>query len=359
MIVCYQTHGDARNGFLDLDAGVHQGQRAGADGCHRRRAVGFQNVRNHADGVGDVFGNHVLEGAHGKVAVAYLASAHTARCLGVVGRERREVVVKQEPLVAAECGFVHKLFVELGAERHRRERLRFAAGEDCRSVRPGQIADLAPYRADLIHLAAVEAHLLIEHAAADGFLFDVVIVAVDQRCRDIFGCGGLFGIVGCHEFGLDGVEHFGALGLAGAAHACHFVGFGIALLLDFGAELFVVDLVAVNSFFGLANSLCQLHLSLAVFLDFGVCKLQCFKHIGFRHFFHFALHHADVLVGSAHHDVEVGTLELGRARVDLELTVDAAHTHFRNGAVERDVRNSQSSRCGKAGKRIGHHFVIV
>ena len=34
-----QSHGDTRDGFLDLHAGIHQGEGSGADGGHRRGAV--------------------------------------------------------------------------------------------------------------------------------------------------------------------------------------------------------------------------------------------------------------------------------------------------------------------------------
>ena len=72
-----QTHGDARHGFLDLHAGVHQRQGSGADRRHRRRAVRLKDVRHDAHGVGVLVAqrDHRLQGAPCQVAVADLAAA--------------------------------------------------------------------------------------------------------------------------------------------------------------------------------------------------------------------------------------------------------------------------------------------
>lgn len=39
-----ETHGNTRDGLLDGHTGIHQGQRTGANGCHRRRTVRLQNL---------------------------------------------------------------------------------------------------------------------------------------------------------------------------------------------------------------------------------------------------------------------------------------------------------------------------
>ena len=51
-----QSHGDSRYRTLDLNAGIHQGERGSADRRHRGRAIGFENLRNDPDGIGKRFG---------------------------------------------------------------------------------------------------------------------------------------------------------------------------------------------------------------------------------------------------------------------------------------------------------------
>ena len=49
-----EPHRDSRDGFLDAHARVQQAQRAAADGCHGGGAVGFEDLRDDADRIGEV-----------------------------------------------------------------------------------------------------------------------------------------------------------------------------------------------------------------------------------------------------------------------------------------------------------------
>ena len=98
----------------------------------RARAVGFQNVADHAHGVGELVlaGDQRGQRALGQGAVADFAAAGAAHEADFADAERREVVVQHEALAGlARLQQFDALLVVLGAERDRHQRLRFAAGE--------------------------------------------------------------------------------------------------------------------------------------------------------------------------------------------------------------------------------------
>ena len=136
----------------------------------------------------------------------------------------------------------------------------------------------------------------------------------------------------------------------------------VALLIAFGfhllAEGFVVHFVAVFALHVLAEFLREFFLETAHGLDGFVGSLEGFEECAFGHFVHFAFHHHDVLFGGAHHEIHVGVLELFESGVDHEITVDARHAYFGDGAVEGDVRASQGSRSGETGEGVGHVYTV-
>lgn len=81
-----------------LDAGVHQGQTAAADGGHRRRAVGFQDFGRQPNGERAIVGHHGPQSLLGQGAVSELSSAG-AEAARLVGGVRRELVVKKKVLL--------------------------------------------------------------------------------------------------------------------------------------------------------------------------------------------------------------------------------------------------------------------
>ena len=57
----HQAHGNSGNRSAQRHAGIHQAERTAADRCHRRGAVGLQNVTDDAHGIGKV----IFAGQHG------------------------------------------------------------------------------------------------------------------------------------------------------------------------------------------------------------------------------------------------------------------------------------------------------
>ncbi len=345
-----KTHGDTCHRLLHLHAGVEERQGACTHGGHRRGAVRLKDVRHDAAHIGEIVGEHALQGAVGQIAVAYLAAAYAAGGACLAGREGGEVVVEQEALAALVDHVVDNLLVELGAEGHGGEGLGLAAGKHCRSVRAGDIVHLSPDGAYLVGLAAVETHTLVEHAAAHGFFLHVVVVALHQRG---FLVALLFG-ERCDIVFADGVKRLCAPVLVGRAGLGNGICAVVALLAHVGAEGFVVDFVAVLALHGRAYLFGELHLGLALHADGVVGGAEGGQEVGFRHFVHLALHHHDVVVGCAYHELHVGAFKLLEGGVDNKLAIDAGHSHLGDGAVEGYVAHGEGGRGGKAGECVGH-----
>ncbi len=127
-----QSHGDTADRLADLHTGIHQRQTAGANRGHGRRTVRFQNIGNDTDriGIGLARGQYLLEGAHGQVPVTDLATTRTAYRLHLARGERRKIIVQQEVVLAFDDGSVDRLFIQLGTERDRAQRLGLATGKN-------------------------------------------------------------------------------------------------------------------------------------------------------------------------------------------------------------------------------------
>ena len=178
---------DAGHRADQRNAGIHEGQRAAANGGHRGGAVGFHDLAGDADGVGIVVERkHRLDGALGERAVADFAAAGAADAAGFADGEVREVVVQDEFLLVLAAGVgVEFLRVVAGAEGGEGDGLGFAAGEERRAVGARQDADFAGDRADDVEAAAVEALAVVQDQAADGFLLDVVEGVLDDEVGDL------------------------------------------------------------------------------------------------------------------------------------------------------------------------------
>ena len=105
--------------------------------------------------------------------MADFAAAGAAHELHFADRERREVVVQHEPAVHLALDRFDLLLVVRRAERHRDERLRFAARKHRRAVDARQHADFGPDRPNLVELAAVEPHALLEDFVAQDFFLEL------------------------------------------------------------------------------------------------------------------------------------------------------------------------------------------
>ena len=286
----------------------------------------------------------------GQVAVADFATAYTALCLGFACAEGGEVIVKQETLAALVEHVVQDFFVKLGAQRHCRQRLGLAAGEDSRSVRAGNVVHLAPYGTDFGSLAAVETHALVKNAAAHGLFFDIVVVTLYKRGLFVALFLGKAGDV----FLADGVERVLTPVLVGASGLGDGIGLVVALVVYVLAQVLVVYFVAVFAL-GLGLGLLgQFHLGHALLLDGLVGRFQSLEQCSLRDFVHFALYHHDIVVGGAYHEFEVCFFEFLKGGVDDKFAVDTGNAHLADRSVERYVADGDCCRGRQSGQRVGH-----
>src|SRR5213592_1369505 len=164
-----EPHGHAGDRRLDGHATVHERERAAAQGGHGGGAVRLEDLRDDADGVGELLlaREDRRERALGERPVADLAPPGAAQELDLARAEGREVVVQHELLVRLADERIDLLLVGGGTERRDHERLRLAAREEGRAVRARQDLDLAGDGAHLGEPAAVEAALLLHDRLAD------------------------------------------------------------------------------------------------------------------------------------------------------------------------------------------------
>ena len=137
-----EAHGDAGHRAGDRHAGVHQGEGGGAHAGHGAGAVGFQGLRDQADGVGELLfiGHHGNESPLGEGAVTDLAPAGAAHEAGLTHAEGRELVVMHEALGLFDIEPVDALLVAGGAQREQGEHLGLATGEQAGAVGARSIA---------------------------------------------------------------------------------------------------------------------------------------------------------------------------------------------------------------------------
>src|SRR5258707_1343737 len=98
------------------------------------------------------------------------ASAWPADRLALANAERREVVIEHELLSVLFTQPVHALLIARGAQCRGHQRLRFAALEHGGAVGPGQNADFASDRPNLLGTAAINAFAFEDEVANHAFL---------------------------------------------------------------------------------------------------------------------------------------------------------------------------------------------
>ncbi len=217
-----QAHGDTGDVCLHRHAGIHHRQAAAADRSHRRRAVGFGDFRDHADGVGKFFlgRQHGSQGALGQTTVADFAALGRTHATDFAGGKGRHVVVQHEAVFVLTGQRVNALRIALGAQRGHGQRLGFATGKQCRAVRARQHAAADFDSTHGARVAAIDAWLASQNLAAHNFGFDVKQHAIDL---DAVKLNASF-----FQIGLD-----------------HGVGFAASV----GARLLVANLVSGAQFF--------------------------------------------------------------------------------------------------------------
>ena len=183
----HQSHSDARDGRLQRNTRVHQRERGSADGCHRRRPIRLENVRDDSHRIGPVIlgRQHRRNGPFSQCAVSDFAASGAAQERDLANRERREVVVQHEALLGFALETFEALHVVAGAKRGGDQRLRFAAGEDGAPVGPGQHADFDPDFANLIEGPSIGAVLLVNDLIAEDALTQSLVILFE------LGLGGV------------------------------------------------------------------------------------------------------------------------------------------------------------------------
>ena len=347
LVLADETHGNTCHRFLDFDTGIHQSERSGADGSHRRGAVALEDVAHDAHDVRIVSRNHAFEGSPSEVSVTDFTTADATLSLGFARAERREVVVEEEALLALfEC-LVNDFFVLLGSEGDGAEALSLTTGKDAAAVGSREVADLAPDRSNLVELATVQTLVLVKDATAHGVTLHVVVVAVDEGT---FGFEFLFGELRLEVF-ANLLEASFAFVLVGTATAGERISLVVALLAHLLTEFVIVLLVAVFTFC-LATLLHEFELRLALNLDGIVSRFEGTEEVSFADFVHFTFDHHDVVNGGSDHEIHVRLLHLGEGRVDDVLSVDAHHAHFADRTFPRHIADAEGRGGCKSGKGI-------
>src|SRR5690606_6580758 len=180
-----QAHRNSGHGLLDRHARVHQREARAAYRRHRARAVRFGDFRYDADDVGEHVHvrHHRFDAPAREAAMPDLAPLRRADEARLANAVRREVVVQHERLAALALERVHDLRVAARAERRHDERLRLAAGEERRAVRPRQDTDLDRYRPNCAGVAPVDSRLAPQDPPADDLLLEPLELGLDLRRR--------------------------------------------------------------------------------------------------------------------------------------------------------------------------------
>ena len=239
--------------------------------------------------------------------------------------------------------------VHFGSEGDSRQGLGLAPGENSRAVRSGQIAHLAPDRADLSSAAAVQTNTLVYNHTAHGLFLHRTVISVDHHGLVL----SLFLGNGLHELLFQSIESVLTLMLCKTALG-YGVAFVVAVVADGLAEILVILLVAVSLLLHLPGLHHHLLLHAALLLDGLVSKLDGIEHLLLAHLLHLALDHHDILLGSGDYEFHVGLVHNIKRGIDHKLSVDTGNPHLGNRAVPGDIAYRQCCRSRKTRITVRH-----
>lgn len=353
-----ESDGDASDGLGDGYSGVHECEAAAAGAGHGAGAVGFEDIGDDADGVGEGFDvrEDGEEGSFGESAVSDFAASGAADGAYFTHAVTGEVVVEHEFLGVFFDEAIDELFVGACSEGDDAEGLGFAAGEDGGAVDAWEDADFGGDGSDGVEVAAVGSD-----AFEDGFAGDLFF-DVDEDCADFFlffavgddeSVGGVGVCAGwcevCDDVIHDLLDGVGAVLFAGLsfdfADACGceladlFEEFGV--VFDGGADLWAADFL--DKLFD--------H-----FDDLDADVVSELDGVGDDIFGDFAgsdFDHIDEVLGSGDDEVEVGDFELVGGGEEDELAIDAADADVGSGVEEGDIADGDGGTGGDAGEDIG------
>ena len=268
--------------------------------------------------------------------MADLAAAGAAAGLRLAYGVGREVILVHIALEFFFIDAVEHLLIAHRAERRNGENLRLAAGEHTGAVYARQEVDFGGQRADLVHLTAVYALLLVEQPAAYHVFLGLVKALVDL---------GLAVRVNLVEvlvyFFVDGLQALVADGLVVGVEGDLDVLNGE--FLD-GLEHLLVRLVARIAEFLLADLRLDALDELDDLLVGLVARHDAVVHILVADLVRARLDHGDAGIGGCDGDGHLGNLALFSGGVDDELAVDQADGDAGDRAVPRDIGDGQRDR---------------
>ena len=273
------------------------------------------------------------------MAVADLA-ATGAEPAGLPDRERREVVVQHEALLAVDVGLERVQDAQLvvgGAERGHRQRLRFPPREQRRAVRPRQHVDFAGDVADVVRRSAVGAHAMIQDRRAHHVGFDLF-----EKRLDLFRVRIGDSVTEVLESVLldladRRVTRLLALDEAGIRH------FRADPRADLRLRL--RDLRSGQRQLGTAAHLGQPDLCVAYLDDYRMRPFDAGDHrllVGFRGP---AFDHRDAVSGARDHDVELTGLDLVMSRVDHDGAVENRYSDPGDRSLKGHVGDGHGRGC--------------
>ncbi len=334
-----KTHSDTRNWLLHRNTCIHQGESTGTNSSHRRRTVRLQDLAYQTYGVREVCRNLTLQTTPCQVTVTNLTTAYAALSLSLTCREWREVIVKEEALVALLEHTVDKLLIHLCTKSTCRERHSLTTLEDSASVRHWEWRHLAPDRADICSSTTIKTQALIEDATTHSIAHYVIIVAgslsvllLQVFLREI----GMSCVILLKEVSQNLVESI-LTSMFLQSLMVDIISRLVKLRLDLLTEFLVVDLMIILTLHVSTLLLSQLILELAHRLDSLGSSLEGADQILLRNFLHLTFHHHDVLLGSTNHDIHVSLFHLLECRVNNILTIDTSYTNLRDVVLERNI----------------------
>ena len=241
--------------------------------------------------------------------------------------------MQQETFFSMFQYIVDNLFVELGTQSDRSQRLSFTTSKDSRSVRTRQRANFAPDRANFRSLTTIQTLAFIQNRTTHSFFLYIMIVTVDQRS---FLFEFFFRELSLELF-ADSIKSFETFVLIIISRSSNGISLVIASLTNCLAQFFVVYFMIIFTFHRLSYFFHQLHLSLAMNLDSFVSHLHCFQQFSFGYLVHFTFYHHDVIISSGYHQVHISFFQLIKSRINYKLTIDTCYTYLRNRSVERNI----------------------
>ena len=326
-------------------------QGGAADGALRGGAVGADDLRHHADGVGELLhgGDHGQQSALGQGAVTDLAAAGGTGGLGLADRVAGEVVVVHIALLGLFPDGVQLLVGGQGVQGSDGEDLGLAAGEQAGAVDPGQHADLGAKRTDLVLLAAVHA-VALQQPGLDDLLLELVGDLLQVLVH--IGMGVQILLVPLLDHGVPaGLPDVLVVGVHGGLGLVHEVGNNIVKQLLIEGGVGIVEL-------GLADLGHHLVDEGDLLLVLLVGLLDGLKHDVVGHLVGAGLDHDHLLAGGDYGDVQVGDLTLLAGGVEHQLAVHQAHLQGADRAVPGDVGDGQGSGGADEGGDLGRAVVV-